>query len=133
MYESQEVLDRLAGRKDNEAQRLNLELMRIASFNNYDGEKVVKSLLRNRSLWKAVLIDMEGGSEGISLIKLRDLPDAFWNVSTVFILAEEGKEDQLLRIVRRWRADEINWIEERRAANMLGTSRPAKILRVWWD
>jgi len=128
-----EVLNRLAGRENNEAQELNLELMRIASFNNYDGEKVVRSLRRNRGLWRAVTMDMEGYSH-ICLIKLRDLPDNCWNVSTVFILSVAGKEEQLFRIVRRWRADEVNWINEEEASKMLGSfPAPSKILRVWWD
>ena len=82
-----------------EVQRINLRLMEIASFNNFDGPKIVLSLLKNKDLWQACLMDREANwtpfdvnerksSLSICLIKLRDMADEtvkrlgrqIWNV-----------------------------------------------------
>ena len=84
-----------------EIQRLNLRLMELASFNEFDGPRVVLSLLSNKDLWQACLMDRESfwdaqtvnerrSSLSICLIKLRDMSDETmarlgrqcWNVDT---------------------------------------------------
>src|SRR5438105_6982113 len=77
-------------------QEIQLELLRRTSFNALDGERVYASLLKHRDLWLAVLLDRPGvpnyaepGSLLMSgLIKLRDLPENFWNGDTLFILTQ---------------------------------------------
>jgi hypothetical protein len=59
-----------------------------------NGEVVYASLLKHRHLWLAALLDRPGVPNytepgfflTAGLIKLRDLPDNFWNADTLFIL-----------------------------------------------
>src|SRR5437879_3829495 len=78
-------------------QEIQLELIRRSSFNEFDGERVLASLMRHRSLWLAVLMDRPGPTD---LIKLRDLPDNHWNVDTLFVLTATQKQArELARII----------------------------------
>lgn len=127
-----------------EVQRLNLRLMELASFNSFDGPKVVQSLLNNKDLWQACLMDREAYGR-ISLIKLRDMADEtvqrlgkqIWSVDTLFIVPQADTRIQvrLLRLAETWEADEVDWILWPEAGNLLGGSIGDKlpILRVWWD
>ena len=122
----------------NETQKLVLELIKRASFNNFNGRAVVDDLIKNKHLWRAVVMDREG-YDCIDLIKLRDLPDDFWNVDTLFILPEKGKEDDLLLLSTNWKADEVKWIGGKKACDMLGIwtdeleENDKLILSLWWD
>lgn len=129
-----------------EVQRLNLRLMEIATFNNFDGYWVVKDLLNNRNLWQACIMDREKTSPGsINLIKLRDIKDGteervgyqVWNIDTLFILAtmDRKSQEELLKMAKKWwGADEIEWIDYLEASKLLGGApKGTKILRVWWD
>jgi len=153
-------------KKITKVQRLLLDLMRMATFNEYNGDAVVESLLSHRDLWIAVMIDREGyraqyligeqrekrekGEEiglpisPIDTIKLRDVSEGYWNVDTVLILPEPGKEDSLELLVRReWNADEIDWYEPLDAGLIIHgdlafgkpmvTTKVDRMLRVWWD
>lgn len=118
----------------NDIQALQFELMRKASFNEFDGNHVVDSLLAHQDLWTGVVMDRadywykdgrNGHSEPVDLIKLRDIHEGYWNVDTVYILAAEGKEDALELLVRKeWGADEIDWMQN---------THIGKYLRVWFD
>jgi hypothetical protein len=130
----------------NKPQKLQFELMKLATFNEFDGEKVVKSLEENPDLWKGALMtrgsysrpNSEGYSDVTDLISLRDLPD-YWNVDTLFITPKAGKEDELKKLAKKWGADEVDWIGGERAANAIGSwspetrANPKQILRIWWD
>jgi hypothetical protein len=80
--------------RDASVQDIQLELIRRTRFNAFDGERVVASLLQNRQLWLAVLLDHAGESPPYGsalllidgLIKLRDLPDNIWNTDTLYVL-----------------------------------------------
>jgi len=126
-------------------QRLNLELMQLASFNNFDGPKVVKDLLDNKDLWQACIMDREA-SNTISLIKLRDMGKEMverlgypvWNVDTLFILPnvkdDSEKEERLWQIIKTWNADEHSYLSKRDAQISLGGGlADPKVLRVFWD
>ena len=127
----------------NEVQRLHLRLMEIATFNEYDGQKVVSDLLNNLDLWDACLMDRAGGYGDVDLIKLRDMSQetrerlgyACNNVDTLYILPKKGKWGSLDRLAHGWHSDEIDWIMQPRAGNLLGASltKDAKILKIWWD
>lgn len=119
----------------NDVQALQFELMRKATFNEYNGDAIVDSLLAHQDLWTGVIMDRadywykdggaEGHSEPVDLIKLRDIGAGYWNVDTIYILAAEGKEDELELLVRReWPADEIDWMQN---------THVGRYLRVWFD
>lgn len=121
-------------RRITKVQRMLLDLMKLSSFNEFNGPKVVESLLAHRDLWIAVMMDREayraqsayqeqreklkkGEDAGLPIspidtIRLRDLCEGYWNVDAVFIIPEPGKEDSLELLVRReWNADEIDWYD----------------------
>ena len=72
------------------------------------------------------------------LIKLRDLPDDFWNAATLFILTKtHQKARQMGKIIEKedWGADEIHvFSHQEEIDRALGTGRQNNgLLRVWWD
>ena len=128
----------------NKIQNLNFKLMEATTFNGFDGERVVKSLKDHRELWRGAVMDRAGYkdpdspdySEAISLIKLRDIKDNYWNVDTLYILPTAGKEKELETLASGWGADEVNYIGGKRAGSILGSAimtHEKQILRVWWD
>lgn len=117
----------------NKIQMLQFELIKESSFNSFDGKQVVNDLLKNRDLWRGVIMDREG-YHSIDLIKLRDIEDEVWNVDTIFILCSGKDDNKLLELTKSWEADEVSFMDEAEASNCLGTSHPnGKILKVWWD
>lgn len=135
----------------NVAQALNLALLANASFNALDGERVAADLLAHPDLWLAAVIDRAAyrydgvvgalaRSEAVDWIKLRDLPDGYWNVDTLFVLAADDPEKNraLDELAQGWGADELDWLDDdpgvRREFRPLAGGRPApRVLRVWWD
>ena len=76
-------------------QEIQLELIRRRRFNQFDGPRIVASLRRHRSLWRAVLMDRlghvserDGRQTMWDLIKLRDLSHNDWNVDDMYILTD---------------------------------------------
>jgi len=128
----------------NKVQELQFELMKEATFNNFDGEKVVESLKEHKDLWKGVIMDRAGYTgmnpkpiePCIDLIKLRDIGGGYWNVDTLFILPS-GKDDEKLKLLAEsWDADEVDWLEGKEVSHAFGQAGPnaqKKLLRVWWD
>lgn len=127
-------------------QLLQFNIMRHSSFNEFDGDRVVDSLIANRRLWRGVVMDRAGHTgmnprpieSVICLIKLRDIEDDVWNVDTVFILPSGVDDNALFQLAEsdEWAADEVDWIVGREAQSMLGSygaDVPSRILRVWWD
>lgn len=138
-----------------EVQRLHLRLMELASFNQFDGKKVVKDLLVNKELWQACIMDREGYSDAnkvntlksslsLDLIKLRDMgdftsktfKDQIWNVDTIFIFAsaDPAKQKKLYEVAKSWGADEVDWIKYPELGYLMGgATKKDRVLRVWWD
>ena len=106
------------------AQDLQFELMRLASFNEFDGNRVADDLLANSSLWSGALIDR------FDLIKLRDLPN-YWNVDTLHVLSTGRDDSALENLAQSWHADDVRWIDGEDALKLLGGG--GRILTVWWD
>lgn len=125
-------------------QKLHLELLRLATFNDFDGDRVADDLVECRGLWESFIFDrgayhaqsinrrsIAGETERklpvepIDTIKLRDLAAGYWNVDTLYILPTPGKEDELFALASSWEPDEINWYDGLDAGPMM--------LRVWWD
>ncbi len=81
-------------------QQLQFELMKKASFNMFDGKRVVKDLQDHSGLWLGAVMDRESSEpESCDLIKLRDIGEGYWSVDTLFILPVPGKEDELVDLV----------------------------------
>ena len=125
-------------------QALQLEVIKRSSFNNLDGEQVVKDLLTFRSLWKGVIIDRMGGVtlkelppagwvSIIDLIKLRDISNDSWNVDTLFIESSGEDNSKLELLAYKMGADDITWISDEKAAKFCGVSGKRRVLKVWWD
>ncbi len=115
-------------------QDLQLELMRRASFNSFDGDHVADSLLDNRDLWRGAIFDraayftLGAYNDGrkcdpIDNIRLRDIGDGYWNADTLYLTPAED-EGALEALARTWHADEIDWQDFPNAG---------RALRVWWD
>lgn len=126
-------------------QELQFELMKLASFNEFDGNQVVRDLKANPDLWRGAIMDRasyprtgEKFEMCIDLIKLRDVADG-WNVDTLFITPAKGKEDELEKLAKTWKADEVDWYGGEQVANWIGSwspetrTNPKQLLRIWWD
>lgn len=111
------------------AQKLMFKLMKLASFNNFDGRMVVKNLETHRELWKSCVMD------GNDLIKLRDLSKNDWNTDTLYILTT-GVNDELLEHIAKdlWGADKVTYLDKDEASHRLGKFPcEDKVLMIWWD
>lgn len=131
--------------RDATVQDIQLELLRRAQWNALDGERVVASLLQHRDLWIAALLDRPGVpnySEPshllmMGLIKLRDLPENFWNADTLYLLTETSAQAaQLASIIESedW-GGEVHLHDDRVAIDRaLGTGRDDYgLISIWWD
>jgi hypothetical protein len=126
-------------------QDIQLELIRRRRFNNYYGEAVYASLLKHRSLWTAVLLDRPGVPNYAeqthllmgALIKLRDLPQNYWNADTLFILTPSRSEaHELARIAEEeaWGGEIMLHEDLEETDRALGTGRQKYgLLSMWWD
>ena len=109
-------------------QSMMFELMKLASFNSFDGEQVVRDLIDNRDLWQGVVMDREG------LIKLRDIQSNDWNVDTLYITTTGVNDVKLEELAEDWSADEVEYLTPDEASHELGQwPAPSKVLRIWWD
>lgn len=129
-----------------EIQAIHLELIRRASFNSFDGQQVVNDLINHKGLWKSCMMIRDMGIrirhhipphveyEGSDLIPLRDMSENYWNVDTLYILPNEGKEKELKELAKTWNADQTEILTDEEASSRLG-QHPAgtKVMSVWWD
>ena len=130
---------------DASVQDIQLELLRRTSFNALDGERVSASLLKHRNLWLAALLDRPGVPNYAEpghlltsgLIKLRNVPDNFWNADELFILTPTRQAaNQLARIVEKedWGGQVEVYKDQAEIDRAVGTGRQERgLLSVWWD
>jgi len=112
----------------NRVQNLMFELMKLASFNSYDGQQVVSDLIDHKDLWRGAILDRD------DLIKLRDIENDKWNVDTLFILTTGVNDVKLEELAHEWCADEIKYLSDEEAKHALGQSYPlGRVLSIWWD
>src|SRR5438132_1576736 len=138
-------MNQTAGLGDATVQDIQLELLRRTKFNALDGERVAASLFRHRDLWLAALLDRPGvpnyAEPGLplmsGLIKLRDLPDNFWNADTLFVLTQTHEQArELARIAEEdeWAGDVYVYENQEEIDGALGTGRDEYgLMSVWWD
>jgi hypothetical protein len=119
----------------NEVQEIQMRLMEIATFNNFNGKKVVELLRSNKKLWDGFVFTRLD-----DLIFLRDIRCGDWNVDTLYILVKSGMEEEIERLADlNFDADEISWIGGEDACKLLGEYNSSirgnnnVILRCWWD
>ena len=114
-------------------QELQLELIELVNRNNCNGKKVARLLRDNRHLWRAVLMPSR------RLDPLRDMEYGDWSADTLYILPQAGQEDNLEKLAKRLKADEVNWVGGENALQLLGYWKKGiednhrLILTVWWD
>lgn len=131
---------------DASIQDIQLELIRRRRFNEFDGSKVVDSLLHHRDLWRGAYMDRWGvphpdQSDWLpcsSLIHLRDLPHNHWNVDTLFVLTAsivEARKLYDLASEEDWRADELIVQDNEREIALAIGRFPCEcgLLTAWWD
>jgi hypothetical protein len=115
----------------NKAQEIQYERMKLASFNNFDEEFVGESLRQNKHLWKSFMF---GRWEYFDLIELRDMHYGSINADTLYILTDKSKLADLLIVISRWSADEVNYYTEDKQCRLGGGFEKNTVLvRVWWD
>jgi len=110
-------------------QEIQLDLIERASFNQFDGAQVRQDLLANQHLWKGVIM---GRFDSFPLIPLRDIASNIWNVDTLMILPQAGREDELQELAAAWGADDVEWMAGDKISLMYG-GLENEVLRVWWD
>lgn len=114
-------------------QQIQLELIRRASFNQFDGDRVAADLLRYRHLWRGALMESTA-----SLVALRDMVEyAYrpWNVDTLYILAADRLSAvKLCELAETWNADTAEICSPSAANDLLGTTgEDWWLVRTWWD
>ena len=110
-----------------EVQRLHLELIRHASWNEFIGARVVDDLLAHRHLWDAVMLEQCG------LAALFDVAEGEWTSDTLYVLPSGTTVDaaeQLEQLAKQWKPDEMDWVHPDQD---VGRRRARRVLMLWWD
>ncbi len=131
--------------KINAEQGIQIDRLRLGSFNGMIGDYIADSLLRYTELWDSFLF---GRFEYASLIELRDLSKGFINADTIMILTDKARWPKLLEQIEQWGADEVGYTggdgkvwetapyrnaEEASLALGGGFSKDQILVRIWWD
>lgn len=122
-------------------QKLNLELIKLASFNGFNGPGIARELLKHKDKWDAVVMDRCSFSSKkqevcIDLIKLRDIPENYWSVDDLFILCKPGEEAAIAALGAEWGADRCEIWDVEKTQHALGfwdKNDKRKIVDFWWD
>lgn len=94
--------------RDATVQEIQLELIRRARPGDIAGDRIVADLIAHRDLWEAALMDTfcfsnPGKLPRIGLLKLRDLPENFWNADSLYILTPDvASARSLVPIAEAW-------------------------------
>src|SRR6266542_3830966 len=89
----------------NKPQQLQLERVRITSYNALNGERVARDLETNEALWDGFVFGRFHYGE---LIELRDLPAGHLNADTLYLSTTRERLPELLRLAETW-AGEVSW------------------------
>jgi hypothetical protein len=124
-------------------QEIQLELLRRTEIEALNGQKIHDSLLKHRALWTAVMLDrfvLDNGRKlpSLGLMKLRNLPDDYWNADTLYILTPDIASARRLAEI----AEEEHWgglvrvhDDSHEVCMALGSFRDEKqaVVSIWWD
>lgn len=110
-----------------------LDLIEISSFNNFDGKSVVRDLVEHKDLWDSVLMIRDDTG-----IILRDLPENYFNVDTLYILTDKLRENKMKEIIKGWSSDEFGVLSREKMQEWMGSYINSKedirkVISVWWD
>lgn len=114
------------------AQDLHFELIKKATFDEFNGEKVVQDLMSNKELWVGVIMDRLKGTLG-DLVTLRDICADTWNADTLYILSSGKDDDKLQKLAEGWQCDNINWWRKRDVFNHIVCYTHVGILVLKWN
>lgn len=132
----------------NEAQEIQFRRIEMGSFNNFDGEEIVKSLKENKDLWTSFVF---GRFKYWGLIELRDLSSGYINADTIMMLAPLENVSKIEALAKKWHANEFgyNYMEgnkmsskgisacrdDRELFHSLGSllGEDTALIRLWWD
>lgn len=121
-------------------QEIQLELIRRTRPGEFNNDRIVADLLAHRDLWEAAMMDTfcfsnPGKLPRIGLIKLRDLPENFWNADSLYILTPDVESARaLVPIAEHWGGmvllhDDLDEVQDA----LGGTGRDQAVISVWWD
>lgn len=124
-------------------QDLHLALIEKATFNEFDGKKVVKILEDNRDLWYSTMMTRPFNHDKEShhtkfympFIPLRDMNDNINNVDTLVIHTSKKYKTKLLKLMEGWNYDKIRTYLVDDSADMQGggVNKDDILLAIWWD
>lgn len=126
--------------RDATVQEIQLELIRRTRPGDIAGDRIVADLIAHRDLWEAVMMDTfcfsnPGKLPRIGLLKLRDLPENFWNADSLYILTPDVERARILApIAETWGGMVLlhdDWNDVQSALG--GTGGDQAVLSVWWD
>ncbi len=128
---------------DATVQELQLELLRRSVADQYSVDELIQILIDNQNLWRGLIIDRLGINEGghwlqpMSMIKLRNIEDNYWNADTLFVLCpnKAAAESLKLKIPGEKFAAMIDVKDDAKEIDnaLGGADRGLVILRAWWD
>ncbi len=121
-------------------QELQLELIRRTRPGATDGNRIVADLLANPALWVSAMMERfcfsnPGKLATIGLIKLRDLPENFWNADTLYILTPDvASAHKLGASAENWGGmvlihDDLADVQ----SAIGGSGRENAVVSIWWD
>lgn len=137
--------------KLNQPQWIQIERVKITSYNDFDGGKIAQSLINHADLWDSMVF---GRFTYGTLIELRDLHEDCINADEMYLLTTRDRVEKLLEAINsEWDANEIGWIDH---TNKWNGTRGFKaedlhqkfgcvlegennnpdnqvLVRVWWD
>jgi hypothetical protein len=117
------------------AQQLQIQKLNMIRYNELDGTKVVNLLASHANLWEGYVF---GRFEFFTLNELRDIKTGV-NADTLYLQPKHGKEDKLFALCQQFCADEVDFVNGAKAAELMGSytpeilSNPKGLIRVWWD
>lgn len=126
--------------RDATVQEIQFELIRRARPGEIAGDRIVADLIAHRELWEAAMMDTfcfsnPGKLPRIGLLKLRDLPENFWNADSLYILTPDVASAQaLMPLAEQWGGmvllhDNLDDVQDA----LGGTGRDQAVVSVWWD